>query len=186
MKMASVGMMLVLGICLAVLAVACEEGDEEVTATATIETSTSADADTPTPEVRPMPTLKEYLRTINSFFFSVEEEGIQLASIISGRPKTEEEYFSNMEEFGRKGRALTQRVQEQFEATKPPPEMKAWHERSESLAKEGAVIYDGMATAAAAHDHATLNEWRDEFFSLEEERNALDAEWNEIVRKELP
>lgn len=58
MKMASVGMILLVGICLVVLATACEEGEEEV-ATATPSPAVAVTATpeaTPSPEATPTPT----------------------------------------------------------------------------------------------------------------------------------
>jgi hypothetical protein len=57
MKMASVGLALLLGICLALLATACEEGEEEATATPSPPppTPTATPTPSPTPEVTACP-----------------------------------------------------------------------------------------------------------------------------------
>jgi hypothetical protein len=56
MKMVSVGVVLFLGICLTILAVACEEGEEKATATAIASpTASPAASPSPTPEVAACP-----------------------------------------------------------------------------------------------------------------------------------
>jgi hypothetical protein len=104
MKMASVGITLLVGICLVVLAAACEEGEEEATATPTATATATAIA---SPTESPTPTAggaARYEVTVR-FNTSVTQDDIDEASALL-RAYDDDLEFVIMESWPPIGRAL--------------------------------------------------------------------------------